>query len=126
MDQTGFDAIFQEEVYSFSAPVTVMLGVPFKETKQEHRELLRKILHAVGLSLEAVRIVHQAHFDVSGWIEKPRQLIAFIPPPAGIARYEVIETSGMSVVVSDSIDVISGEEASKRKLWNALKLLFPA
>ena len=119
-----FKTIYAEEVYSVPSPVMVVLGIPWKEVKAEHQQLLSKILQAVGLSLDAVRFIYQPHFDLSAWHEKPRRVIAFVPPPKGLSAYDVIQSGETSVIFSDPLEILNTDDAAKRKLWNSLKTLF--
>ncbi len=120
-----FKTIYSEEVYSIPSPVTVVFGVPWKDVKEDDKQLLSKILQAVRLSLDAVRFIHQPHLDLSAWTEKPRRMIAFVPPPKGLSAYEVIQTGETSVIFSDPLEILNTDDAAKRKLWNTLKTLFP-
>lgn len=119
-----FKSIFQEEVYSIPTPVTVVLSKPWKDVPADQRQLLAKILQSIRLSPEAVRIIQQASFDLSPLAEKPKRIIAFMPPPKGLLPYEVIVTGGSSVVFSDDLEMLNGDDAAKRKLWNTLKAFF--
>jgi hypothetical protein len=121
-----FETIYQEEVYSVPAPVTVVLSKPWKEVPTDQRQLLAKILQAIKLSPEAIKIIQQASFDLSGFGEKPKRMIAFIAPPKGLSPYEVIATGETSVVFSDDLEILNRDDAAKRKLWNTLKAFFSA
>ena len=120
-----FKTIYSEEVYSIPSPVTVVLGMPWNEVKENDQQLLSKILQAVRLSLDGVRFIHQPHFDLSVWSEKPQRMIAFVPPPKGLSAYQVIQTGETSVIFSDPLEILNTDDAAKRKLWNTLKTLFP-
>lgn len=124
MTDTEFKIIYPEETYVVPPRVTVILDVPWSSLSSGDTVLLAKILGAVRLSLEAVRIVHQPALDLASWKEKPARILAFVKPPAGIAKYEVIQTDKTAMIISDSLAVLGGDEASKRKLWNALSALF--
>lgn len=121
-----FKTIYQEEVYSVPVPVTVVLSKPWQDMGPDQRQLLAKILQAIRLSPEAVRIIQQASFDLSGFEEKPKRMIAFIAPPKGLSLYEVITTGQTSVVFSDDLEFLNRDDAAKRKLWNTLKAFFSA
>ena len=125
-EENLFNTLYTEPVYSASPPVTVIIGIPWTEVREEDRQLLSKILQAVRLSLEAVRIVHQTTLDLSAWSEKPQQLIAFLAPPKGLTSYEVIQTGETSVIFSDPLEILNSDDAAKRKLWNILKSHFAA
>src|SRR5215218_3189836 len=88
-----FKSTFNEEVYDIAVPLTVVIGVPWASLKDEQVDLLSKILVAVGKALGGVRIIHQDPFDMSAWSEKPGRAIAFVAPPRGLARYEIIPTA---------------------------------
>jgi len=124
MEEPVLKTIYQEEVYGIFSKVAVYIGVPWHELKEEHRLLLSKILHAVRLSLESVRVIHQAQIDLSSWAEKPNRIIAFLAPPKGISTYEIIQSGPTSMVFSDPLEILQSDEAAKRKLWNTLKTLF--
>lgn len=127
MDQgKPLKTIYQEEVYTVPAPVTVVLDKPWSAVEADQSQLLGKILQAVRLSPEAVRIIQQASFDLSVFEEKPKRMIAFMKPPKGLALYEVIVTGETSVVFSEDLEILIRDDAAKRKLWNTLKTLFSA
>ncbi len=119
-----FKSTFSEEIYDVDVPLTVVIGVSWKSLRDEHVELLSKILVAVGKSLASVKVVHQDTFDLSGWAEKPRRVIAFITPPKGVPAYEIIPTGEGAMVFSDPLEIIYADDAAKRKLWGTLKALF--
>ena len=119
-----FKTIYPEEVYSIPPPLAVVIGIPWAEVNDAQRLLLSRILQAIRLSVDGVRIVHQASLDLSAWGEKPAQVIAFLSPPKGLASYESIETGKASVVFSDPLEILVTDDQAKRKLWNILKTLF--
>lgn len=123
---TVHDSIFQEEVYRIPVLPTVVLSVPWTELPEEQRTLLAKILQAVRLRPESVRVLYQKEFDLSEFQEKPALLIGFVAPPKGVPVYEVHRTSQTAMVFSESLAVLVGADAAKRKLWGALKDLFPS
>ena len=118
------NTIYTEEVYSIPIPVVIVIGVPWSELADDQLQLLSKILQAVRLSIESVRVIFQPGFDSSAWQEKPSKVIAFVEPKKGINSYEVIQTGAMAIVFSDPLAQLIADEAGKRKLWSALKSLF--
>ncbi len=125
MEQTSsFKTIYGEEVYSIPLPVTVIIGIPWSDIKEDQRQLLSKILLAIKQSLESVRILVIPQFDLSSYKEKPSRILAFVAPPKGLASYEVVQTGDTSVIFSEALDALITDDASKRKLWAALKLMF--
>lgn len=123
---TSYQTIYPEETYQVPVPVTVVIDLPWSELSDELRLLLNNILKAVGQSTASVRILQQATADVSTLIEKPRFLIAFLPPAKGIPVYEAVEVEGCKMLFSAHLEKLAGDEASKRQLWNGLKAMFSA
>ncbi len=126
MEPSAMNSIYQEEIYSVEVPVTVVINKAWKDIQPEQRELLAKILQAVKHPLESVKIIQQPSFDLSGMNEKPKRMIAFMTPPKGLALYEVIVTGETAVVFSDDLEILTSDDAAKRKLWNTLKAFFSA
>lgn len=125
MSYTHFHTTYTEEVYAISEPVTVIIDTPWETVSSECRELLSKILGAVRCSPEMVRIVYQPKLDLTAWQAPPQRLIVFVQPPAGIALYELIQSPKSDMVISEPLSALLTNDASKRKLWEALKTLFP-
>src|SRR5436190_19095065 len=101
-----FSSIYGEEVYDVPAPVTIVLGQPWKVLTPEERQLLTKILLAIKQPIDRVRILHQTKLDLSEWSAKPSQVIAFVPPAKGVGLYDVISTETSSIIFSDSTEAI--------------------
>ena len=91
---------------------------------EEERQLLAKILGAIKLNLDSVRIVEQSQFNLSSWVEKPEIVLCFSPAPDALNKYEVIEVNGASLILSNPLSELTADDVSKRKLWLALKQLF--
>jgi DNA polymerase III psi subunit len=121
-----FNSIYGEEIYVVPPNLWVTLDIPWNDVTVDQRELLNKILLAIGSSIEAVRIIHQKSFDVSAWKEKPQHVLAFLVPPKGLTPYEVIQTSETTVIFSASLQQLTSDDTAKRKLWAALKSLLAA
>ena len=117
-------AIYTEEVYIIPPLVTVVIGEPWNQIPEEHRQLLNKILQAVRQSLESIRVIHQPEFNASAWSERPARVVSFTKPPKGLLLYEVIQTGETEVVFSDPLSQLISDDGAKRKLWSALKSLF--
>jgi DNA polymerase III psi subunit len=124
MDSILFESIYQEQLFSLTMPPTVIVNQPWEKITTEERTLLSKILGALRLSLEGVSIKHQNSLDLSHWIQKPKHLIYFGDPVKGIQQYEVIEANGVSIVTSESLSELLKNDASRKRLWQALKQQF--
>lgn len=124
MTDSFFESLYIEELYQLAPKTSVVIATAWNKITEEERQLLSKILGSVKLSLESVRIIEQEHFNLSKWIEKPKRVISFSPAPDGLAKYEVIEADGTSLVLSNSLGELITDDACRRKLWLALKQLF--
>ncbi|MBL7849375.1 MAG: hypothetical protein JNN04_00640 [Cyclobacteriaceae bacterium] len=121
-----FIATYPEEIYSFHAPLVVVLNKPWSEQSEPSREALTKLLVAVGHRPESVRMVCQEKLDLSGWSDMPERLVAFVEPQPGFVLNEKISTPTTEMVISEPLDVLLRDETVKRKFWAAFKTLFPA
>jgi len=117
-------ATYTDELYLIPPPTTVVLGVKWSDLKTTETELLSKILNSVKLSLDAVRVVIDPELDLSQWEEKPAKLIAFGIKISGVTRYEVVNTPETSLILADSLSILSENDELKKKLWGSLKQLF--
>lgn len=119
-------ATYPEEIYNFRFPLVVVLNKPWSEQPEANREALVKLLAAVGHSTASVRMVHQEKLDLQAWNDMPERLVAFVPPPAGVAVNEKIVTPTTQMVVTEPLEVLLADEGTKRKFWAAFRSLFPA
>jgi len=124
MSDPVFESLYAEELYHPAPKPAVVIATKWDKITVPERELLSKILGSVKLSLESVRVVEQTQFNLSTWIEKPKKVICFSPAQSGLARHEVIEVEGTSLVLSNSLADLIPDDVTKRKLWLALKQLF--
>ena len=124
------ETLYTEELYSISPRTTIVITLPWNDLKKEEKDQLTKISEALRqrinprLGLEAFRIVYTPTLDLSQWSEKPKRLIYFGPPIKGLNFYEVIEAGFSKMVLSESLSQLVPDEASRSKLWIALKQLF--
>jgi len=117
--------IYTEEIYKVKPLPTVLLSKPWTQVNELEKELLIKILLAVKLSLDKVTVKYQDTFDLSTWSDKPNKLIYFGPVPAGIPNYEVIDVNGVSLIASESLENLLANDPARKRLWGALRQLFP-
>ena len=119
-----FKTTYEEEIYSFPLPTTVVLNTKWTALTEAEVQLLSKILASVRLSLAAVRIVEAQKLDLSQWQEKPSQLIGFGVTISGVNLYEVITTPQTQLVVAESLGTLLDDDDKKKRLWIGLKQLF--
>lgn len=124
MTDSWFHAVYGEEVYQFRRRVSVVIDVPYQQMNASDRELLAKILAAVGHSEQTVHLVCEPALNLSAWSSKPDAVIAFTPPPAGVALHTVMEAAGTTLLFAGPLSSLVDDAASKQKLWGALKPMF--
>ncbi|MEK6783441.1 MAG: hypothetical protein AABY93_17190 [Bacteroidota bacterium] len=124
MTNPFFESTYPEELYVLSPKTFVVISTPWENATEAERQQLVKILAAIKLNLESVRIIVQSELNLSTWIEKPKKVICFSPASSTFKKYEVIEADGTALVLSNPLAELIQDDASKRKLWLALKQLF--
>jgi DNA polymerase III psi subunit len=118
------ESLYSEELYQPFPKTSIVIGIPWEKVSEEERQLLAKILGAIKLNLDSVRVVEQSQFNLSSWVEKPETVLCFSSASDALNKYEVIEVNGTSLILSDSLSELTADDVSKRKLWLALKQLF--
>lgn len=115
--------IYTEEIYLITK-TTVVLNQPWDNVAAADKTLLEKILSAVKLTLNDVDILHQSVLDLGALPTRPRRLIYFGGAVTGLSSLEVIDAAGSSVIIAPSLNELQSDDAAKKKLWGALKVLF--
>ena len=124
MDPVVFDSLFSEQLFAVPVKPTIVVNQSWENIGTDERVLLTKILGALKLSLDSVKVISQPSLDISSWTEKPKHLIYFGPPVRGLVQYEVIEANGVSIVASEGLKDLLQNDAARKKLWQALKAQF--
>ena len=123
MNTVHSEILFSEELYLIEGKTVVVMAEPWEKIGAEGRALLQKILQAVGLSMEAVTILHQPLLQVKSIGSRPRRVIYFGSGTDG-PLYEPSRVDDVSVILSASLDQLQSDAAAKQKLWAGLKVLF--
>jgi hypothetical protein len=127
-----FESIYTEDLYQLPSKTQIIITKPWSELSEAETEQLTKITEALRqrinpkLKLDAFQVVYTPILDLSTWIEKPQRLIYFGPAIKGLNYFELIETGLTKMVLSESLSDLITNEASRQKLWIALKQLFSA
>ena len=127
-----FESIYTEDLYQLPSKTQIIITKPWSELSEAEIEQLTKITEALRqrinpkLKLDAFQVVYTPILDLSTWIEKPERLIYFGNAIKGLNYFELIETGLTKMVLSESLSDLITNEASRQKLWIALKQLFPA
>ena len=124
MSQELFDTTYQEEVFLIRPKPIVVITSSWDSLSDKERELLSKIISALKISIDAVTIISQSVLNITFFHGKTNKLIYFGELPSGISQYEVLESGEVSFICSESIIQLIDNEASRKKLWQALKSLF--
>ena len=119
-----FETTYGEELFMISPALTIIIDQPWETVSALEVILLEKILSAIKQSLHSITIKYQASLDLSGWVEKPKQVIYFGSPIKGIPLYEVVEADGVAVIASEKLSDLSKNDEARKKLWQVLKLQF--
>lgn len=124
MDSAIFNTLYNEELYQVKPKVVIVVDQEWNSVTAEEKQLLARILQAVKLTFEGVRVVRQDVLNVTGLGTPPHRVICFGKAAAGLALYEPLEVGGISLVISENLSELVKNDAARKKLWGALKLLF--
>jgi hypothetical protein len=124
MDATLVNQTFSEDLYQLPARVLVVIPSTWETVSDSEQQLLARILGSVKLSLAAVQIVHAPTFSVEeAIIYQAKTILSFGVALAGVSRpYEAVSIGDVSVIVADAMDAL--DDAKKKNLWAALRLVF--
>ncbi len=121
---TEAEVIFADTLYDLPSPVTVVIEKPWTVITSEERTQLSKILNALKLGIDRVRIIHQASLDLNKLVDSPSHVIVFGLALPGVNPYEALTVSNKKVVLAESLTSLLPDDAAKKKLWLALKAMF--
>lgn len=124
MYQEVFITTYQEEIFQIKTKPCVVINEPWEKLGEKERELLTKIISALKISIDSITIVSQPILDLPLFKGKTSKLMYFGDLPAGIARYEVLESGDLSFICSERISQLLDNEASRKQLWIGLKKMF--
>ena len=115
---------FSEDIYLLPEPVTIILEEPWAKVSIDERAQLAKILTALKLSLEKVRVSFQTDLDLTKLIGHPSYVIVFGLTLKGVNLYEPITVKDTRLLMSESLSALLTNDDAKKKLWLALKPMF--
>jgi hypothetical protein len=115
---------FQEDIYLIPELVTIVVEKPWANVSTSERAQLSKILNALKLSLEKVRVSFQSDLDLTKLIGRPTHVIVFGLTLKGVNLYEAITIKDTRLVMSESLSALLTNDDGKKKLWLALKPMF--
>lgn len=112
---------YNEELYLIPEKTTVIISQPWATVEEAELALLQKILSAVRLSIDSVRVIQQPALDLAALSPLPARLIYFGPAVNGLVQYEVIRTEQSALVMAAPLKELQSDQAAKQKLWQALR-----
>ena len=115
---------YSEDIYLLPELVTIVVEKPWVNISIEERVQLSKILNALKLSLEKVRVSFQTDLDLNKLIGHPSYVIVFGLTLKGVNLYEPITIKDTRLVMSESLSALLTNDDAKKKLWLALKPMF--
>jgi DNA polymerase III psi subunit len=124
MDQEVFATTYQEEIFQFKPKPVVVINNAWEHMGEKERELLSKIISALKISIDSITVVSQPTLMITSFKGKTGKLIYFGDLPTGVARYEVLESEGLSFICSESLSELIDNEAARKQLWLGLRRLF--
>ena len=118
------ESTFQEELYSIPPKTVVAIPTPWKSISDAEKALLEKILGAVKLSINHVKVVHATQLDVLKWPDKPSHVLAFGLEMTGFSLYEPFEVQDIKLIIAPTLSALETDKEGKQKLWAGLKKVF--
>ena len=116
--------LYTEEVYRIGKKTIVIISNPWEKISDADRALLQKILHAVGLSTDAVTIIYQPTLSIKSVRQNAQRVIYFGDAVDGVTPFEPSSIDDLPLICSPSLEQLQADAPSKQKLWAGLKVLF--
>ncbi len=124
MDKEIFETTYPEEIFLLKHQPVVIINEPWEKLGAKEREQLNKIITALRLSVDSISILSNPILNIASLKGKAERVIYFGELPAGVARYEVLESEGVSFICSESLTELVTNDSAKKQLWIALRILF--
>jgi hypothetical protein len=123
LNRDALPHLFQEELYQFTAPMTVVVPRPWETYTQEEELLLAKILTSVKIDIGAVQMIEQAVLDLQALpIYSPTRVLIFGSASEDLPLYQVVPAQGFTVIRADDLAML--DDIKKKNLWAALRQMF--
>lgn len=121
---SDLETIFQEDIYSITSPLLIILAKPWEELSETEIDTLSKMLKAIKLSLASVQIIVRKEFEVNDLsVFAPTRVLAFgASLTHHFKHYENINSNGVSIIISESLDKL--DDQKKKSLWISLRTMF--
>jgi hypothetical protein len=117
-------ALYPEEIYKLTPTTLVVLPVPWDDLADKDRDMLRKLLHAVGAGMGRARIIHEPVLTESmiRAIDAEYAIVFGVDVDPPVNNTEIVKIGRTSLIRT----VAPGElvESLKRPLWMALQKMY--
>ena len=124
MEREIFDTTYPEEIFLLKHQPVVIINGPWEQLGETEREQLYKIIAALKTPIDSITILTMPTLNITAFKGKADQVIYFGELPAGVARYEVLESDGVSFICSESLTDLLVNKAARNQLWIGLRALF--
>lgn len=118
------EALYPEEIYRLPPTTLIVLPVPWADLPDADRDMLRKLLHAVGTGMGRARIVHEQRLTASmiTAIDPEFAIVFGVDVEPSVKDLEIIRVGRTSLIRT----VAPGDlvESVKRPLWAALQKMY--
>lgn len=116
--------ILNEEIYSIPGKIIIILPGAWSAIKRAELSLLDKILNAVKLTLNQVRVIEKTPVDLNELtVFSPTVVISFGSEINQVSKhYEILNWNGIAVLKADPLSEL--DEPRKKRLWEALRKMF--
>ena len=116
--------LYHEDLYQLRDSILILVDKPWEQLRDEDKTLLSKILGSVKLSMDKVQVLHRSTISLEELIRyQPSKIISFgVTLQENTELYTVINQQGLSFINSEGLASLT--DASKKRLWGALKQLF--
>jgi DNA polymerase III psi subunit len=121
---TVIENTFQEELYAIPPKPVVAITTTWNVLTDSEKVLLDRILGAVRLSLNHVKIITTTQLDVLNWQNKPSHVLAFGLEMPGFSLYEPFEVQGIKIILAPAPSALENDKDGKTKLWVGLRKVF--
>jgi hypothetical protein len=95
------------------------------EPNPSQKELLSKILEAVGLNIDKIKIIVGIEFPENIQAKNLVSFNVYSGQNSAAEKYKVLETISGKVLLADSLAVLDTDVSRKKALWQALKTMYP-
>ena len=124
MSILGLKYLYQEELYTITGKVVVVIDKEWTSVSENEKALLAKILGSVKQSLESVQIINKTILSLNSlqFLSPSKILVFGTKLEDDLKPYESGALNGISVIKADALSEL--DDNRKKSLWLALRQMF--